>query len=210
MSLIIEILFLIVITLILIVNFGVRRLYKNLIEEENKTKLSGVEVAREVSSIVSNEEPHIIKKRGKFLDNYNYERNVIRLSEEVFDGTNIYASIIAINIALETDPKRTKIAKGHKFSSFIVLASYLVITIGAFINNSSIIHFGLILFIGAFILELLLIDSFAKSEEELKEVYSFLEDEKIIKPYESSRDYMVLLILINVARLPYGFINYFR
>ena len=172
--------------------------------------LSGFEVARIISSKLALEEPHIIKKNGNFLDHYNYERNVIKLSPEVFDGTDIYAAIIALNIALETAPERKNVAIGHKFNSFIIISSYLILIIGAFLNKANIIHFGLILFIIALIIEILLLNLFGHNEEEVNKIYDAIKKENIIRPFDENKDNMLLLMLINIARLPYSFINYFR
>ncbi len=210
MALIIEILFIIALLFILIANYIIRVMAKDLKKEPNKTNLSGFEVARIISSKLALEEPHIIKKNGNFLDHYNYERNVIKLSPEVFDGTDIYAAIIALNIALETAPERKNVAIGHKFNSFIIISSYLILIIGAFLNKANIIHFGLILFIIALIIEILLLNLFGHNEEEVNKIYDAIKKENIIRPFDENKDNMLLLMLINIARLPYSFINYFR
>lgn len=210
MGLIIEIIFILVLAIIVLVNIGIRIMYSELAQIPNKTHLSGFEIARIVSSKMDCEEPHIIKKNGKYLDHYNYERNVIKLSKEVFDGSDIYASLIALNVALETDKTRINAAKGHKFSSFLVLLSYIIIISGAFLNNPNIILFGFILFILAFFLEAIILNLFGKTKEEVDEIYKIAQEENLIEPYEEYKDKASILILINIARLPYGFINYFR
>ena len=210
MGTIIEILFLLVIVLIIISNLLIRSLYKNLKNEKNETELSGFEIARKISNKLAQEEPHIIKKNGKFIDYYDINRNVIKLSPEVFDGTDIYSSIIALNTALETEKGKENIAKGHNLSSFIVIASYIMICIGAVLNNFNIIHFGLILFILSFILELLILNLYAKTKEDVNELYEFIKMAEVIKPFEEYKDYIIILLLTSIARLPYGFINKFR
>lgn len=210
MRIIIEIVFVIAIILILIANLGVRTLAKELKDKNNETNLSGFEIAKKISQKLTKDEPHIIKKKGKFLDHYNYERNVIKLSEEVFDGTDMYAAGIALNVALETNDEKKNLAKGHKFTSIMVLTSYLCIIIGAFLNNVNILLFGFVIFILAFIFEVLLINIIAKTTSEIEDLYSFIETQDIIKPYEDYKEYILVLFLVNIARLPYGFINYFR
>lgn len=208
MGLIIEIIFYIVLILILIVHIFMRKSYHELVNEDNNSKLSGFEIAQKVVEKLNVKEPHIIKKKGLLLDHYNYERNVIKLSPEVFDGTDIYAGIVAINTALLTS--KDKVAKGHKFTSFLVLLSYIVIVLGGFLNNPNIIHFGLILFILAFIFEMLLLDKLFKNEEEIDKLYKSANTEKLLKPYKEYKNDLIILNLINVATLPYNFINYFR
>ncbi len=210
MELIIEIVFLLTLAFIALSYIGISILYKNLKDEPNKSKLSGFEIAKITSNKLSSEEPHIIKKKGRFLDHYNYERNVIKLSEEAFDGTNIYAGIIAYTVALETDPKRKKAPIGHKIASFLVMASYIMITIGAFLNNSNIIHFGFILFILAFIIEIYIMSIYGNTLEEIEKNYEIAKQEELILPFEDNKNNLILIGLINVATLPYNFINYFR
>lgn len=205
MGLIIEIAFIITLILIVLVNLGLLKLRKELKQIENESKLSGMEIARIISSKYCEEEPHIIKKKGLFLDHYNSNRNVIKLSPEVFDGTDMYASAIAINVALET--KEEKISKGNYFATFIVLVSYVLIVLGAFLNNSNIINFGLIVFVLAFILVFCINTTYNKKDE----IFKMLKKEKIIKTIdEEIEENLILASLIVVARLPYGFINYFR
>ena len=210
MRIAIEIIFVITIILILIANLSIRVLVRDLKDEPNKSKLSGFEIAKKISQKLAKDEPHIIKKKGKFLDHYNYERNVIKLSEEVFDGTDMYAAGIALNVALETNDEKKNLARGHKFTSIMVLTSYLCISLGAFLNNYRILLFGLVIFILAFIFEILLINLIAKTTDEIEDLYDFIKTQEIIKPYEEYKEYILVLFLINVARLPYSFINYFR
>lgn len=205
MSLIIEIVFLIVLGIIILINIGLLKLRKDLKKIENESKLSGMEIARIISNKYCEEEPHIIKKKGLFLDHYNSNRNVIKLSPEVFDGTDMYSSMIAINVTLET--KEEKIAKENYFATFIVLVSYVLIILGAFLNNANVINFGLIVFILAFILVFCINTTYNKKEE----IFKMLKKEKVIQPFDEEREEkLILASLIVIARLPYGFINYFR
>lgn len=205
MGLIIEIAFIITLLLIILVNLGLLNLRKELKQVENKTKLSGMEIARILSSRFCEEEPHIIKKKGLFLDHYNNNRNVIKLSPEVFDGTDMYATAVSINVALETN--NTKISRGNYFATFIVLVSYVLIVLGAFLNNPNIINFGLVVFIIAFVLVFCINTTYNNKEE----IFKILKEEKVIESIDDEiEDELILASLIVVARLPYGFINYFR
>lgn len=210
MGLVIEIIFIIVLVLIVIANILMRVFYNELKEEENGTKLSGFEIAKIISEKENENAPHIIKKNGKFIDHYNYERNVIKLSPEVFDGTNIYAAIISIAVALETKEEFNKASIGHKISSFLVIASYILIILGAFLNNANIIHFGFIIFILAFIIEILVLNIYGKTENDIKKINKYIDELELIKPMDKFKDYIVGGFVLSLARLPYGFINYFR
>ena len=207
---IIDILFIIVVVLIILINMLFRSVVKTTKNIKNEANLSGFEIARKISSKFCNEEPHIIKKSGKYLDRYNRDRNVIKLSPDVFDGEDIYAGVTAFNVALETDPERKNVATGRKLNSFLVIVSYILIILGAFANNTLVIRLGLMLFIIAFVIEFVLLASLFKKEEELKKLYEFIKKEKLIKPEKSYEDNCLLLALSRLATLPYSFINYFR
>ena len=205
MGLFIEIVFLIILVIIVLINLALLKLRKDLKKLENESKLSGMEIARIISSELCESEPHIIKKKGLFLDHFNSNRNVIKLSPEVFDGTDMYSSSVAINVALET--KNEKISRGNYFATFIVLISYILIILGAFLNNSNIINFGLIVFILASILVFCINTTYNKKDE----IFNIVKKVKVLKPFdEEIENYLILTSLIVIARLPYGFINYFR
>ncbi len=189
-------------------NINIRNMYRKLSQEKNELNLSGFEIARKISNKISKEEPHIIKKNGRYLDYYDSNRNVIKLSTEVFDGTDMYAAIVAINTALETDTSKIKVAKRHRFSSFLILTSYSMIILGSLLNNGGIIHFGFILFILAFIIEILLLNCFSKTE--IKKLFELIKKEKVIKLNEKRKENIIFMLSLNIARLPYGFINYFK
>ena len=206
MGLIIEIAFLIALGIIIIINLYLLKLRKELKQIENESNLSGMEIARIVSSKYCEKEPHIIKKDGLFLDHYNINRNVIKLSPEVFDGTNMYSSIIAIIIAMEKNNEKK--ARENYYIALIMPVAYILIILGAFLNNFSIINLGLIIFILTFILSLTVNTIPNKNDEILK----IIKKEKIIEPFDSNNieRNMVLLRVLVLARLPYEFINYFR
>lgn len=206
MGLIIEIAFLIALGIIIIINLYLLKLRKELKQIENESNLSGMEIARIVSSKYCEKEPHIIKKDCLFLDHYNINRNVIKLSPEVFDGTNMYSSIIAIIIAMEKNNEKK--ARENYYIALIMPVAYILIILGAFLNNFSIINLGLIIFILTFILSLTVNTTPNKNDGILK----IIKKEKIIEPFDSNNieRNMVLLRVLVLARLPYEFINYFR
>ena len=207
---IIDILFIIVLILLVLINILIRTVAETTKELNNKANLSGFEIARKLTSVYCEEEPHIIKKNGKYLDYYNKERNVIKLSPDVFDGENAYAGIIAINTALEADPNRKNISLARKINAFLVLISYVLITLGSITHHIFTIRLGTLIFIVAFIIEFILLASLFKSKEELDKLYEQIEKERLIKPTENYKKYCLLLSLSKIATMPYSFINYFR
>ena len=207
---IIDILFIIVLILLVLINILIRTVAETTKELKNKANLSGFEIARKLTSVYCEEEPHIIKKNGKYLDHYNKERNVIKLSPDVFDGENAYAGIIAINTALEADPNRKNISMLRKINSFLVIISYIFIILGSITHNIFTIRLGTLIFIVAFIIEFILLASLFKSKEELDKLYEQIEKEHLIKPIENYKKYCLLISLTKIATMPYSFINYFR
>lgn len=207
---IIDILFIIVLILLVLINIFIRSVAQTTKELKNKANLSGFEIARKLSSTFCEEEPHIIKKNGKYLDHYNKERNVIKLSPDVFDGEDVYAGVVAINTTLETDPNRKNISLARKMNAFLVLISYVFIILGSITHNTLIIRIGTLIFILAFIIEFILLASLFKSKEELDKLYEQIEKERLIKPIENYKKYCLLISLTKIATMPYSFINYFR
>ena len=210
MGTIIEIAFVIIVLIILAINLTLIRLAKKLKQVENKSGFSGIELTKIICNKISKNEPHIIKKTGRFLDYYDNGRNVVKLSPEVFDGTDIFAGIVALNTALETSKEKETIIKKRNLNNYIVMISYLLIIIGAFLNNASTIHLGFILFIIAFVLEFFTINVYGKTKEEIDELYKKISKENVIKPFDEYKKYIAIILLLPVARLPYSFINNFR
>lgn len=95
-------------------------------------------------------------------------------------------------------------------NSFLVMASYIMIIIGAIAKNDLIIHLGMILFVLTFIIEFVLLASLFKTEEDLNNLYELIKKEKLVKPIEDYKDNYLLVALSRLATLPYNFINYFR
>lgn len=210
MALLIELIFIIVVVIVILSNIGYFKIAKTLKNIPNESELSGFEIAKKVTTELLKTEPHIIKKKGKYNDHYNSNRDVIKLSPEVFDGTDMYAGSVAIHIALEVEKEKDKINKGNLFASFLVMASYIMIILGACLSNSNILHFGFVLFIFAFALIIIVGEVYGGSENELDVVLDFIKKEELLKPFDDEiKDNFVLIAIIPVARLPYRFINYF-
>lgn len=211
MNFLIELIFLIVLFIILIANFGVYKIYKKFKNISNESSKSGFEIARIVSKEYCHTEPHIIKRKGKFLDHYKENRNVIKLSPEVFDGTDLYASFISAHLAIESENREPKTKAFNNYASFCVLFSYMMLIAGAFLKNSGIIHFGLVLFILAFFLIIIASALYGRREDDLAEIYKFIEQNELIKPFDDDiKNSFIILAIMPLARLPYGFINYFK
>lgn len=206
---VIDILFIIVVAIIILLNILFRSVVKTTKNIQNKANLSGFEVARKLSSVLCAEEPHIIKKNIKYLDHYNRERNVIKLSPEVFDCNNIYAAITASNVALETNTNKKNIINFKKINSYFVILSYIFIILAAFTNNIFLMRLGLIIFILAFTIEFVLL-AILFNQDEINNIYQIIKEEKIIKPSKAYEENYLLLALVKLATFPYSFIIYFK
>ena len=211
MNFLIELVFLIVLFIILVANFGVYKLYKKYKNIPNESLKSGFEIAQIISQKYCHTEPHIIKRKGKFLDHYKENRNVIKLSPEVFDGTDLYSAFVSAHLALETENKEQKTKAFNNYASFCVLFSYVMLMIGSFLKNTGIIHFGLVLFIFSFLLIIIASELYGRKEENLSEIYKFIEENELIKPSDDDiKNIFIILAIMPLAKLPYGFINYFK
>jgi len=206
MGLIIEIIFLLLVIVTIIANIYVRETFKRTSKIENAKNITGFEVTKELITEFCPKEPHIIKKNGKFLDFYDLERNVIKLSPTTFDDISLYANIMGYLTALEAI--KPQIAKNNKINVFLILFSYLTIAIGAILNNFHIIHVGIIIFILAFIYRIYIINMISKLSKD-RLAYNLLKRKKLMKP-EALEINLLPVLTIYIARLPYDFINYFR
>lgn len=206
MGLIIEITFLSIAVIIIIANVYIREIFKKLSNIENAKEITGFEITKELTTAFCEKEPHIIKKNGRFLDYYNIDRNVVKLSPNTFDDISLYANIMGYLTALEAI--KTTIAKNNKLNAFIVLISYLIIIIGAIVNNFQIIHIGLAIFILAFIYKLFILNQINKLSKD-KNLYNLLKRKKLMNP-DAIEINMFSMLTIYIARLPYDFLNYFR
>ncbi len=203
MAIIIEIVFVLVLLIILFCYYMCCRLHNETKDISNEVNLSGFEIAKHIAK----NDPHIIKKKGLFLDYYDSKRNVIKLSPEVFDDSSLFATFMALTTSNETQNKSQTF---RLLNSFLVLASYFNIIIGSFLNNTMLIHFGFILFIIAFLIELHCINVFTLDIKDMRPLLEGLEVSKLFNLLEEYRAEIIVLNIRHVATLPYYFINYFR
>lgn len=69
--------------------------YRKYLKVENKKEISGFEAARNILDSHLLKDIHIVQTRGTMSDHYEPRRNVIRLSEDVFDKNTISGVAIA-------------------------------------------------------------------------------------------------------------------
>lgn len=66
---------------------------------DNKKKLSGFEVAREILDKNDLDDIYIVEVKGNLNDHYDYKSKVVRLSTDVFHGESLTAAVVAARIA---------------------------------------------------------------------------------------------------------------
>ena len=211
MGTIIEITFVTILIIIIIANLIASNYQKEYRQMHNEVNLSGFEIAKLITNKFCDEEPHIIKKKTwRFLDYYNFNRHVIKLNPEVFDETNMLATFIAITTSTELIDDNKKIDIIHKLGSFLLLGFYLLIIIGALLNNYSLINLSLIIFIISFLIEISYIIKFINNNMTSVQLTDLLNKEKILEPKEMLNNFKNFCFIIKIASFPYNFINYFN
>ena len=83
------VLVLITITISLIAYFYINNIFTKYKKKKASCELSGFEVARKILDKYDLNEVYITEVKGKYSDNYNDDRKVVRLSKNIFHGNSI-------------------------------------------------------------------------------------------------------------------------
>ena len=122
--------------------------YKNI---KNENNLTGFEIARKILDSNNLKDVHIVEINGELNDHYDPSRKVVRLSNDVFNGTSIAASAVAAHEcghAIQDKDNyiymkiRSKLVPAVNFSSKL---GYFVIFIGILFSLLDLVMFGIIL-----------------------------------------------------------------
>lgn len=89
------ILIIVILTIPAIAQVGIMINYKKYKGINNKANLSGFEVARKILDANGLSDMDIVSTPGNLTDHYDPSRKVVRLSQEVFDGTTVASTAIA-------------------------------------------------------------------------------------------------------------------
>lgn len=125
--------------------------YKKYKDIENKNNLTGFEIARKILDSNNLKDVHIVEINGELNDHYDPSRKVVRLSNDVFNGTSIAASAVAAHEcghAIQDKDNyiymkiRSKLVPAVNFSSKL---GYFVIFIGILFSLLDLVMFGIIL-----------------------------------------------------------------
>lgn len=192
----VENIFLIIILLELIAGFIVYLKNKSLKEIENENKLTGFELARKLSG----DETHIIEKKGIISNYYDQKRDTVKLSEEVFNNQSIYASLTSLIVS----NKNKTILNLRDLNDFLIIISYSMIIIGAFLNNLMLIRLGMIIYIIAIIIE-----SYSLKIM-INNINNLLKDEQYIKSSKIDNKTVISVALRNSLLLSIRFIRYIQ
>ncbi len=192
----VENIFLIIILLELIAGFIVYLKNKSLKEIENENRLTGFELARKLSG----DETHIIEKKGIISNYYDQKRDTVKLSEEVFNNQSIYASFTSLIVS----NKNKTILNLRDLNDFLIIISYSMIIIGAFLNNLMLIRLGMIIYIIAIIIE-----SYSLKIM-INNINNLLKDEQYIKSSKIDNKTVISVALRNSLLLSIRFIRYIQ
>ena len=146
------VLVLITITISLIAYFYINNIFKKYKKKKSNCELSGFEVARKILDKYELNDVYITEISGKYNDNYNDERKVVKLSKNVFHGNSITSIGIAAYesvYALEDHDKKPFYkyrSVYYKIAKFLAVLGILFIVFGIFLDlrRYSIILLGIV------------------------------------------------------------------
>lgn len=95
---------------------------------DNKKKLSGFEVAREILDENDLKDIYIVEVKGNLNDHYDYNSKVVRLSTDVFHGESLTAAVIAARVAsyaVQDKENYTFMKFRGSFNQMITFANYI-------------------------------------------------------------------------------------
>lgn len=181
------ILVIIIIALPLLASIFVRSTYNKYVKTEIDSKLTGFEVARKILDKNGLKDIHIVKISGSMSDHYDPKRKVVRLSNEVFNGTSVASVSIAaheVGHALQDKDKyiymniRSFIFPVVKFTSSI---AYYVILIGFLLEILSLAKLGIIFVSLGLIFQIITLpvefNASNRAKKELKDIKTLTESE---------------------------------
>ncbi len=134
------VLVLITITISLIAYFYINNIFTKYKKKKASCELSGFVVARKILDKYDLNEVYITEVKGKYSDNYNDDRKVVRLSKNIFHGNSItsigvaaYHSVYAVE---DHDKKPFYKYRSiyYKVANFLALLGLLFIVFGIFFD----------------------------------------------------------------------------
>lgn len=154
---------------------------------ENKKRLTGFDVAREILDRNGLKNITIVETKGKMTDHYDPRRKVVRLSSEVYHGTTISSVAIAAHEcghAIQHNKKYAPLMIRNTIVPVVNLASrigYVVIVIGILASAFNVALIGIILLAATLVFQFITLPvEFNASSRAIR----ILEKEKLIETSE--------------------------
>ena len=116
---------------------------------QNKRKISGFEVAKEILDKNGLSNVYVTEAKGELTDCYVSDRKVIRLSTDIFHGTTIASASVAaheVGHAIQDKENYSYMRLRHSLFpivNFCSYAGYIAILIGVFFNSGKLMWLGI-------------------------------------------------------------------
>lgn len=154
----------------------------------NKSGLTGFEVARKILDENGLKDIHIVEIQGNLTDHYDPTRKVVRLSSDIFNGSSIASTSVAAHEcghAIQDKDNYTFMRIRSKMVPFVNLSSkmgYLAITIGILFSMFDLAIFGIVLLLAMLAFQLVTLpvefDASNRAAEQIKKLKLLDETEK--------------------------------
>lgn len=124
----------------------INTVYNKYKDVDNKKKLSGFEVAREILDSHGLDKIYIVEVKSNLSDHYDYDHKVLRLSSDVFHGETLTAAAVAARIAnyAVQDKEGFSLMKFRSFLNkiitFVNYAVYILFIVGLALQDVSILE----------------------------------------------------------------------
>lgn len=124
----------------------INTVYNKYKDVDNKKKLSGFEVAREILDSHGLDKIYIVEVKSNLSDHYDSDHKVLRLSSDVFHGESLTAAAVAARVAnyAVQDKEGYTLMKFRSFLNkiitFVNYAAYILFIVGLALRDVSILE----------------------------------------------------------------------
>ena len=124
----------------------INTVYNKYKDVDNKKKLSGFEVAREILDSHGLDKIYIVEVKSNLSDHYDSDHKVLRLSSDVFHGESLTAASVAARVAnyAVQDKEGYTLMKFRSFLNkiitFVNYAAYILFIVGLALQDVSILE----------------------------------------------------------------------
>lgn len=124
----------------------INTVYNKYKDVDNKKKLSGFEVAREILDSHGLDKIYIVEVKSNLSDHYDPDHKVLRLSSDVFHGESLTAAAVAARVAnyAVQDKEGYTLMKFRSFLNkiitFVNYAAYILFIVGLALQDVSILE----------------------------------------------------------------------